>query len=293
MKLFVVVFCCVGAVACDSGGNLSVADGLPPAAIAQAEAKQNKSVFSNLPIENVSDIKKSGDRFVGALGISLGDSITDVMRKYPDVELVTSSEQQSCGFYNPRMKTKNGSLYFRIYDHKVVGINYEGGIDEWSDIHKIMDEFISRLGEPDESYSLDDGKTLSVFYGRRKSSSELGVSVRSNPKNVVPVAHWKYNIDLAYNSSVSNPMNERSSRCESRVSWPFVGNCVRFNNVGSGLLNKGNEIVTTGRVTMKSDSSVYVYISGIKGSDSLLVDGRRYHEKDEIAVPYNQLRRCN
>lgn len=249
--------------------------------------------FMEEPLKNILTIQKKDGVFIGALGIKLGASVHELFRKYPNLINVNSDIEKACGYFNPRIKTEKGRLTFILYDNKVTAIYFESKIKKGTDINKYLREFVSILGKPDEYYLLSDSKNISIHYGRKSKRTHLNVEIMSDPIDIVKSAHWTYGIEIAYDSQIIKKMSDISDRCERKATWPFVGDCVKFRNIGPGLLNKGKNITTTGRVTMKSDDITYVYISHIDGASRLVVNGEIYYEKDEIPVPNDEIQSCD
>ena len=248
--------------------------------------------FSDIYNNDISSVKSNE-----MLGLVLGDRLDKIFKKYPDIDFhhsTNNKKKEACGAINLRGFEPERKLYINLYDHQIVSISVIQKFEANTDIKSMMDEFIKIHGKTSDMDSLRGGKELYAYYNRRsKSSPNFGIEITGNSSQKVSSSRLQYELRMQVHDGKWQSLYDKSDNCVAKVEWPLIGECVEFKNVGAGFLNKGNEIITSGRVTMKpSSSSAYVFISDIDGADKLNIDGKNFYKNEEIKVPISQLSQC-
>jgi hypothetical protein len=252
----------------------------------KSTSKTEKNPVSSFET-SINSLKKERGVFTEFLGVKLGNGYKQVKSIYPRARFEGDDIEKQCGAYS--VKHSKG-FFFSVYDHRLMDIltGFQK-IKRGTDLFRLKDSFIKKHGEPNDKQVSKDQIELNYFTG----DTELTLTLRAEPKGITSEVHWTYHLKLSYKSSILDPAFSKSLACE-RVRYPpNIGDCVKFVTTGTGLLNGGDKIVTTGRVTMKSPTEIFVYITNIKDSNSIIIGNSTYWRKDEVAVPHRNIESCN
>jgi len=265
-----------------------------PIFLISCSEKEEKNLVSKIEKNPVSSfeisfnsLKKEKGVFTEFLGVNLGNGYKQVKNIYPEARFKGDDIEKQCGSYS--VKHSKG-FSFAVYDHRIMEIltGYQK-IKRGTDIFRLKDSFIKKHGEPSEKQISKDEIELNYFTG----DTELTLTLRAEPKGMTSEIYWTYFLKLSYKSSILDPAFSKSLACERVRNPPNIGDCVKFFTTGTGLLNGGDKIVTTGRVTMKSPSEIFVAITNIQNSNSIVIGNKTYWRKDEVAVPHRNIESCN
>jgi len=234
-------------------------------------------------------IKKEQGIFKEFLGVKLGDGYKQLKNIYPRAQFRGDNIEKQCGHYSVR---HSNGFFINVYNHNVMAISSDyQKIEEGTDIFKLMNTFIKKHGKPSKKEVSKNRNTIELDYST--GSTQLSLTLRAKPEGITSEVYWTYSLSLTYKNSISDPVFSKSYACERMKKPPNIGDCVKFVTTGAGILNGGDKIVTTGRVTMKSPTEIFVSITNIKNSNSIIIENKTYWRKDEVGVPYSNIENCN